>query len=325
MRADIPTVSVLIPAYNYARYLPEAIESVLSQSYSDFELLIVDNCSTDDTEVLCRKYMEKDERVRYIRNADNIGMFRNYNQSLLHANGTYIKFLNADDKFHPELLKDFVKIFDTYANVSLVTSYKEIFDARSKIIKQPFHGLLKGEEAIIKALSEEGNWIGEPTTVMFKRENLTMGLFDPSLLMFADFDMWLRQLQLGDIYVIDKVLSYFREHPCQGTKDLNDSEDKQAFSFLQFQEYKRFVLQSNKFGCNIQVKYPKEAQTILYYLASNSMKYFTYAFADKLYSKHFKIHMKSFILDFLSYLPKKNIVRFKKSLNKRLAKPKNKR
>ena len=107
-----PKVSVLIPTYNYAHYLPEAIDSVLAQTFEDFEVIIVDNCSTDNTEEIVMEYLQKDKRIQYFKNEENIGPYRNYNQCLLYASGEYIKFLNADDKFAPTLLEKFVHILE---------------------------------------------------------------------------------------------------------------------------------------------------------------------------------------------------------------------
>ena len=124
--AHLPKVSVLIPTYNSAEYLNETIESVLSQTFTDFELLIVDNCSTDETESVVAKYLN-DYRVKYVINEQNIGMCGNWNRSLSYAKGKYIKYLMSDDKFHPQLLEKFVAIMEEFPSVSLVSSYKKIF------------------------------------------------------------------------------------------------------------------------------------------------------------------------------------------------------
>jgi glycosyltransferase involved in cell wall biosynthesis len=83
-----PTVSILIPTYNYARHLPAAIESVLDQDFLDFELLIADDASTDNTEEICREYEAKDSRIRFFCHAENLGMVENWNWCLQQARGT---------------------------------------------------------------------------------------------------------------------------------------------------------------------------------------------------------------------------------------------
>lgn len=241
-----PKVSVLIPAYNYGLYLPEAIESVLNQTYTNFELIVVDNCSSDNTQEIVARYAENDSRVTFRQNSENIGMYRNYNQALLHANGEYIKFLNADDKFAPTLLEEFVKILDEHPSVSIVTSHRQYFQNGDNIIKTDFSGLQNGKDMILLALSKI-NFIGEPTTVMFRRNNLNLGLFDTSLIFFADLDMWLRHLSIGDLYIVDKVLSFVRKHNDQGTVTLREDSDKSVFIAFQWPEYVRNAILMNRF------------------------------------------------------------------------------
>lgn len=314
MENKTPKVSVLIPSFNYAQYLPEAIDSVLAQSYTDFELIIVDNCSTDNTVDVVNTYVEKDSRIKLHINETNIGMYRNYNQALLLAKGEYIKFLNADDKFHPKLLEKFVYIFQNHPSVSLVTSYRQYFGDKSDILKPSLNGLINGKEAILNVL-ETFNWIGEPTTVMFKRENLTLGLFDTSLLMFADLDMWLRQMQVGDIYVIDTVLSFFRIHEGQGTVYLNDQQDKKEFSYLQLHEYTRYALQINRYGYNFHADFPKEVNLLMQQIAKRSMKSRHYASMKKLHSTKVRYLIHAMYISYIQYKIKRILTKIKKIFN----------
>src|SRR5580658_942536 len=100
-----PSVSVLMPTYNYAGFLPEAVESVLAQDFRDFELLIVDDCSSDNTAEVVRPFCSRDARVHFAINSTNLGMADNWNHCLDQARGEYIKFLFGDDKlFHRQAL-----------------------------------------------------------------------------------------------------------------------------------------------------------------------------------------------------------------------------
>jgi glycosyltransferase involved in cell wall biosynthesis len=212
-----PKVSVLIPTYNYGRYLEEALSSVLNQTFSDFEVVIVDNCSTDNTRKVVSAY-ESDPRVHYYRNDSNIGMVPNFNKSLSYAKGEYIKFLLADDRLHPKQLETFVEILDNYPTVSLVTSSSESFGSHSAIRSAPFTGLQKGEAVIAASLSGgKGNFIGEPTTVMFRKGQLPGDGFDSGLSCLIDLDYWLRLLAVGDCFFVPEVLSYFRVHDQQAS------------------------------------------------------------------------------------------------------------
>jgi glycosyltransferase involved in cell wall biosynthesis len=101
---DVPLVSLGMPVYNGARYVASAIESVLSQSLSDFELIICDNASTDDTGQICQSYAAIDGRIRYFRNASNIGADPNFNRSFELSKGRYFKFVPCDDLLAPEYI-----------------------------------------------------------------------------------------------------------------------------------------------------------------------------------------------------------------------------
>ena len=299
-----PKVSVLIPNYNYAEYLSEAIESVLNQSLNDFELIIVDNCSTDNSVDIVRQYMKKDKRISLYVNESNICMYRNYNQALLYAKGKYIKYLNADDKLHHKNLEVLSTILDKYPNVALVTSLRQCIGDDQHILLPPFdEGEYNGKEIILKSL-KIGNWIGEPTTVMFRRKNLNLGLFDISLLMFADFDMWLRQLQVGNIYFVKQVLSYFRIHKKQGTKYLNDNDDKLLFNLLQLVEYNRYSLQMNRFGYDFLEK-KNALKDINEWWYLNTMSLFKSIFKDTKHKHRLRNYIYMNLFSYIKCLPKK--------------------
>ena len=215
-------VSVLIPTYNYARFLDEAIQSVLNQTYQNFELIIVDNDSKDNTEEVVTKYLV-DPRVSYHRNPRNLGLVANWNRCVHFAKGEFVKFLMADDKFRPELLDEFVDVMLRYPSVSLVTSNSEIFGARSKPRISNFIGLQSGKEMIFRCLKAgSGNLIGEPTTVMLRKSSLDRaGQFKSDFTCLVDLNMWLRILDSGDAYFIAKSLSYFRVHNDQYSAKTN--------------------------------------------------------------------------------------------------------
>ncbi|MEP6512760.1 MAG: glycosyltransferase family 2 protein [Parafilimonas sp.] len=245
----LPKVSVLIPTYNYAHFLDESIQSVLNQTFTDFELIIVDNCSTDHTAEVVQKYLI-DKRISYYKNSTNIGMIPNYNKCLEYAKAEYIKYLCGDDKFHPQLLEKFVPVMDEYPNVYIVTSNSEMFGSRTKKREAPFKYLQEGKKVIYESLKEgRGNWIGEPTVVMFRKSALKVGKFatDPNLSGLNDWEMWLRMLTVGDCYIIPETLSYFRAHTSQfSAKNLNN------FNFT-FQDYYFYKLIETKNVYNIDL------------------------------------------------------------------------
>jgi glycosyltransferase involved in cell wall biosynthesis len=117
--AHIPAVSIGMPVYNGARFIQEALDSVLAQTYADFELIISDNASTDGTEAICRKYASKDTRVTYIRQPANAGSCSNFNYVLEHARGTYFTWLAHDDCLDPSFLDVMVRYLNEHADVVL--------------------------------------------------------------------------------------------------------------------------------------------------------------------------------------------------------------
>jgi glycosyltransferase involved in cell wall biosynthesis len=107
-----PKVSVCLPCYNRQDYVSESIESVLAQTFSNFELVIVDNCSTDNTPQIVTQYAQKDSRIRFIRNEYNMGIASSLNRAILLSIGQYIKFLFSDDLLAPRCLEVFIDVLD---------------------------------------------------------------------------------------------------------------------------------------------------------------------------------------------------------------------
>ena len=242
-----PKVSILIPTYNYAHFIGEAIESALNQTYTDFELIIIDDQSRDNTDEVVEKYLS-DTRVKYIKNKKNLGLAANFNEALKYANGEYIKYLLADDVFHPALLEKMVPVMDKYPNVTLVTSKRDMFGSKSKSSDLPLLYLQDGKTVIYASLKEKaGNWIGEPTTVMFRKSALHIGNFNTSYTCLVDWEMWLRLLTVGDCYIIPETLSYFRVHDKQASKlIMNDYK----YTFEDYAFY-RSVKSENALGLDL--------------------------------------------------------------------------
>ncbi|TKK65008.1 glycosyltransferase family 2 protein [Ilyomonas limi] len=213
-----PKVSVLIPTYNYAHFLDEAIQSVLQQTFTDFEVIICDNHSTDNTQEVVKKYLS-DSRIYYYRNATNIGLVGNWNKCLELANGKYIKFLCADDKFNPQLLEKFIAVAGEYPTVSLITCYRQGFGSNSSIFKVPVTGFYTGHH-ITKLTLQTYGWLGEPSAVMFRSNTKKTTAFKGKYKWLTDWEMWLQQLQYGDCYIIPEPLACVRIHASQITKSV---------------------------------------------------------------------------------------------------------
>ncbi len=123
-----PRVSIGLPVHNGERYLPQALDSLLVQTYRDFELILCDNCSADRTEQICRSYAERDSRIRYHRNADNIGAPRNFSLAFSLSRGEYFKWAGGDDLCAPEMLECCVAILDQRPEVVLAYPKTRLID-----------------------------------------------------------------------------------------------------------------------------------------------------------------------------------------------------
>ena len=123
-----PMVSIGLPVYNGQKFIGAAIDSILAQTFTDIELIICDNCSTDQTETICRAYAAADPRVRYHRNEQNIGASRNYNLAFSLATGKYFKWATHDDVIQPTYLERCIAVLESDPSVVLCHSQTQIID-----------------------------------------------------------------------------------------------------------------------------------------------------------------------------------------------------
>lgn len=217
-----PKISVCIPTFNYARFLPQAIESVLMQKYDDFELLIIDNCSTDGTAEVVEAYRSQDKRIRFIVNDENVGAINNWNKCIDEARGEYIKFLLSDDLLATDdALSRMAGVLDIDPTLSLVVSSRHAVTEELQKIKtySPFRERrLGGNVAIARCLWEHKNLIGEASAVMFRKQQGLRG-FDARYIMLPDMEFWFYLLEQGALYHIHEPLCLIRRHSNQGTHE----------------------------------------------------------------------------------------------------------
>jgi len=208
-----PTVSVCIPSYNSGRYLAATIRSVLAQSFTDFELIIVDDCSGDDSVAVASQF--DDPRIRLSVNHRNMGAAVNWDRACSKASGEFTKLLCGDDILYPTCLEQQVAAFDS-PRTALVTSRRDIIDAAGRIVlkSRGLGGMSKvvpGDEAIRRAVRSGTNPFGEPMCVLMRRDLLReAGSFRQLTHYMMDLDMWCRLLSYGDLYAIDEPLGAFR-------------------------------------------------------------------------------------------------------------------
>jgi glycosyltransferase involved in cell wall biosynthesis len=218
-----PKISVLIPVYNGGAFLAECINSVLAQGFTDYELLISDDCSTDGTRAVIEHFAAQDQRIRWWTNPANFGQAVNINRCLAEARGEFVKFVFADDKLlEPSALRRMAAILESDPSVSLVGSASHVIDVSSHLIqvREPFpvSGTREGFSVILRCLEHASCWwnniVGEATVVMFRRSQSRRG-FDPRYLQVMDLEMWIHLLEQGRFAYLAEPLSAFRLHPNQ--------------------------------------------------------------------------------------------------------------
>jgi glycosyltransferase involved in cell wall biosynthesis len=230
-------ISVCIPVYNGEEFIREAIDSVLAQDYTDFELVIVDNQSNDSSISIIESY--NDRRIKLFRNDSNIGMVPNWNRALEHAQGTYIKILPADDLLMPGCLKAQVEILekDTNKEISLVCGRRNIIDHTGKVLfTRGFTNRsirMGGTDAVNKVIRSGGNSIGEGGAVMFRREIIQKtGNFTDAIFYLLDLDLWFRILLHGDLFALPQVVSGFRVSGSSASVKVVKKQKEDYFNFI---------------------------------------------------------------------------------------------
>lgn len=221
-RLSDPLVSVLVPTYKYERYLREALDSVLTQKFEDFELLVSDDNSNDGTAELLQQYADKDARIRIYVQDRNLGMVRHWNWCLKQARGKYIKYIFGDDRLDvPDALGNMVDLLEANPEAALVTCARNIINEQSAALEiwGPLgkSGVYPGAATLWRCLSESHNMIGEPTATMFRREHALRG-FSEQYDQLVDLEMWCHLLCQGDLVYTADPLCAFRKHPDQRTE-----------------------------------------------------------------------------------------------------------
>jgi len=210
-----PTVSVCIPTYRGAAHIAETIESALAQTFADFELVIVDDASPDETGQIVARY--RDPRLRYVRE-QNAGVEENWNRCLRLARGRYFKLLPHDDLIAPDCLARQVAVLeaDPEERLALVFCARRIIDGRSRALmtrrySRRRRGVIAGREAVRNCIRSGANLLGEPGGVLFRTALARrVGAFDARLRLVTDLDYWVRLLVHGDAFYLPERLVSFR-------------------------------------------------------------------------------------------------------------------
>jgi glycosyltransferase involved in cell wall biosynthesis len=209
-------VSVIIPAFNYGRYLGSALESILAQTYEDFEIIIVDDGSTDNTLEVVRGFT--DPRIKYIYQ-ENKGLPGARNTGIKAAQGKYIAFLDADDLWHPCKLEKQVSFLERNDNVGVVYTGASYVNTEGELLPFRWDPEPKSDSFYEALLFQNPIHVSSATV---RADCLAqIGLFDESFMAVEDLDLWRRIAARYSFYQISENLTIARHHPENMTKDLN--------------------------------------------------------------------------------------------------------
>jgi glycosyltransferase involved in cell wall biosynthesis len=203
----MPRVSVIMGVYNTKRYVAEAIESVLKQTYKDFEFIIIDDTSTDGTSEILQKYAKKDKRIKLIKNKTNLGLTKNLNVGLRKAKGEFIARMDADDVSLPNRFATEVQFLDKHPDVALAGTWADIINNEGKIIGEIKYTT---EHKQIRRNMTERSQIIHPSVMFRKRIVNEVGMYDEKLRTAQDYEYFARVMSKFKVANIPKKLLHYR-------------------------------------------------------------------------------------------------------------------
>ncbi|MGE0781911.1 glycosyltransferase family 2 protein [Mycolicibacterium sp.] len=207
-------MSLCVPAYQAERHLGTTLESLLAQRYTDFEIVVVDNHSTDGTAELLASF--DDSRIRVVRNEKTLSMVDNFNLAVNLCRGPLVKLVCADDIVDEHGIAAQAAVLQRHPDIALVGVQTDFVDDHGTLLR-PARGLRgitgrhSADEVVRRIVRSGTNPIGAPVAAMFRRADfLRVGGFRDELLFVSDTDLWVRLLSHGDFYGIPRALASFR-------------------------------------------------------------------------------------------------------------------
>lgn len=225
---NAPRVTIVMPCYNSAKYVAQTIESVLSQTYTNYLFIAGNDGSTDNTVDILQRYAN---HITLINHPDhgNHGQAATYNHCLRFTDSEYIAFIDNDDLWHPEKLQKQVDILDQHPEAGLVYTNGNVIDCDGKIL-YPFLGSSHRETNEVGAILLDC-YIRTPSTVMVRSSVLrTAGEFKEGII--PDHDMWVRMKELADFFYIDEKLFSYRVHNDQASQTSTEKMWREGFGTL---------------------------------------------------------------------------------------------
>ena len=220
-----PTVSIILPVYNGERYLNEAVESILAQTYPSWELIIVDDCSTDGTPEICQSYVKKDDRIRYVRNETNKKLPASLNVGFSHARGQYLTWISDDNRFREDALEIMAGALDHDSRIDLVYCRIQQIDEKGDLIDPPAtpqHSAFMYCTNIVLAC------------FLYRRKvQEVLGGYDEALFLVEDYDFWLRAYRQFSFKHLKTAPYFYRVHGESLTSTRNQEIRERAHRIIQ--------------------------------------------------------------------------------------------
>ena len=224
-----PKISVVMSVYNGILYLREAVESILNQTFTDFEFIIIEDGSTDSTWKILTEYADKDQRVRLVKNEENIGLTKSLNKGLALAQGGYVARQDADDMSLPERFEKQVVLLDKHPDVVLVSCNLELIDSEGRIIGKYQRAC---DPDLVAWYLQFYNRLAGHSQVMFRRETVVnWGGYCQTHRYSQDYELWCRLVRVGKIAILPEVLLQQRIH--NQSISVEKRSDQKAYSLNQ--------------------------------------------------------------------------------------------
>lgn len=197
-------VSIVLPVYNGEKYLSLSIESIIAQTYENWELIIIDDCSTDNSAMIAKEFAEKDSRINYYKNEVNLKLPKGLNKGFSLSKGEYLTWTSDDNLYLPEALEKMVSTLKS-EKTDFVFATCDVIDADGKVVE-----IIKAPKEYKKSIIAS-NCVG--ACFMYTRKVYeTIGDYNPDLFLVEDYDYWLRIFGKFDVSNIEETLYQYRWH-----------------------------------------------------------------------------------------------------------------
>jgi glycosyltransferase involved in cell wall biosynthesis len=225
MKNKIPLVSVVMPAYNAEKYISQAIESILNQTFKDFEFIIIDDGSSDRTWEIIQEYAKKDEKIMPVKNERNLKMTKTLNKGVHLAKGKYLVRMDADDWSYPYRIQEQVDFMEKNSKVVVSGGSIQVCNERLDVKNKRWYP--NSDEGIRKKIFRY-NPFAHPSIILRKDRVIEVGMYDENLPLTQDYDLYFRLGKVGKFANLDKILIKLRTHPQSSSMSKEKEQERIA-------------------------------------------------------------------------------------------------